>query len=485
MPKGNLNALVGNKPLWASKTEARVSQADTKYANILIDSLVLNPDNQNYNSRDDKNLIPFEELVASIKLVGIRQPLDVEEIGGNKYLIISGERRYKAAKEAKLKVVPCVIKSSESKLIQTIAKNVTNLMVRELSIEQKYRGYCEIRDAIEAEGKSIDDPEYAPLFQLTDRKAKKLFKKFDMIRRFTSDEDYELFLNGEKTYSSIEESALDMEEAMKIAQRLNELYALSVQSNNDVSMVVYMDDDGFVYYVSFDEKLEKYVVMERDYSKNVEGHLCRSSFLPPCEEKEMMQAYLDRYAIANHLKPMEKKDFDAIVAEAKEKLPQTDKGISNEKVDETDEDTEESASIDEQQSTVLVSDTEDDNSYSKMEHSQIPGNSPVTIEIKKGKVTPSVNEKTSESVTAPKNDVLEDEKEESTTSSSFFEFEGEEINSGRIVKGTLVRNHDRAFLVRGNINLKKKSFINRGITCYSANCVVMEVKPETIRMKSG
>ena len=484
MPKGNLNALVGKKPSWASKTESRVSQADTKFANLLIDSLVLNPDNQNYNSRDEVDKIPFEELVASIKLIGIRQPLDVEEIDGNKYMIISGERRYKAAKETKLKVVPCVIKSSESKLTQTIAKNVTNLMVRELSIEQRYRGYCEIRDAIETEGKSIDDPEYAPLFQLTDRKAKKLFKKFDMIRRLTSDEDYELFLNGEKTYSSIEESALDMEEAMKIAQRLNELYALSVQSNNDVSMVVYKDDDGFVYYVSFDEKLGKYVVMERDYSKNVEGHLCRSSFLPPCEEKEMMQAYLDRYAVANHLKPMEEKDFEAIAAEAKEKLPQIDKVISNEKIDETDEDTEEPAAFDEQQSTVLVSDTEDDNSYSKLEHSQIPGNRPVTIEIKKSKVTPIANEKPSESFTAPKNDVLEDEKEESTISSSFIEFEGEEINSGKIVKGTLVRNHDRAFLVRGNINLKKKSFINRGITCYSANCVVMEVKPETIRMKS-
>ena len=230
MPKGNLNALVGKKPSWASKTESRVSQADTKFANLLIDSLVLNPDNQNYNSRDEADKIPFEELVASIKLIGIRQPLDVEEIDSNKYMIISGERRYKAAKEAKLKVVPCVIKSSESKLTQTIAKNVTNLMVRELSNEQRYRGYCEIRDAIEAEGKSIDDPEYASLFQLTDKKAKKLFKKFDMIRRLTSDEDYQLFLDGAKTYASIEESALDMEEAMKITRRINELYALSVQA---------------------------------------------------------------------------------------------------------------------------------------------------------------------------------------------------------------------------------------------------------------
>lgn len=487
MPKGNLNALVGKKPSWASKTESRVSQADTKFANLLIDSLVLNPDNQNYNSRDEADKIPFEELVASIKLIGIRQPLDVEEIDGNRYMIISGERRYKAAKEAKLKVVPCVIKSSESKLTQTIAKNVTNLMVRELSIEQKYRGYCEIRDAIEAEGKSIDDPEYAPLFQLTDRKAKKLFKKFDVIRRLTSDEDYKLFLEGTKTYASIEESALDMEEAMKIAQRVNELYALSVEVSSDISMVAYMDEEGFVYYVAFKDNMQKYVVMERDYSRNVEGHMCRSSFLPPCDKKEMMQAYLDRYAFANHLKPMDEEDFEALANEAREKLPKTDEVVVTETKDETDTDNDEADLTSEQQDSIDESEetVDEDISYSKMEHSQISVNEPEAVEEKRGNVTPISTKKPTESVTETQIDIAEGKDVADTSQSVLFEFEGEEINSGKLIKGTLVKYHDRTFLVRGNISLKNRSFINRGITCYSANCVVMEVKPETLRMKSG
>ena len=487
MPKGNLNALVGKKPSWASKTESRVSQADTKFANLLIDSLVLNPDNQNYNSRDEADKIPFEELVASIKLIGIRQPLDVEEIDSNKYMIISGERRYKAAKEAKLKVVPCVIKSSESKLTQTIAKNVTNLMVRELSNEQRYRGYCEIRDAIEAEGKSIDDPEYASLFQLTDKKAKKLFKKFDMIRRLTSDEDYQLFLDGAKTYASIEESALDMEEAMKITRRINELYALSVQANKDISMTVYMDDEGFVYYVSLNEKLQKYVVMERDYSRNVEGHMCRSSFLPPCDEKEMMQAYLDRYAVANHLKKMAEKDFEALADEAKGNLPKVEEVVLTESKDESETVNKEYELSSEQQESKDESKEvhEEGVPYSKMEHSKSPKIKPVTVEEKRSNITLIPTKKPSESATWDQNDIIKDKEGIDTTPSVLFEFEGEEINSGKLIKGTLVKYHDRTFLVRGNISLKNRSFINRGITCYSANCVVMEVKPETLRMKSG
>lgn len=474
MPKGNLNALMGKKPLWATKTETRVSQADSKYAQILIDNLVLNPNNQNYNSNDNNQAIPFEELVASIKLVGIRQPLDVEAIDNNRFMIISGERRYKAAKEAKLKTVPCIIKSSESSLIQTIAKNVTNLMVRELSVEQKYRGYCEIRDAIEAEGKSVDDPEYADLFRLTDKKSKKLFKKFEMIRRLTSDEDYELFLNGEKTYSSIEESANDVEQAMKLTKRVNDLYELSVKSKSDIEMVVYTDEAGFVYYVSENEKTGVYEVIERDYTKNVEGHVCRSSFLPPCEEKITMQAFLDRFALLNHLKPVDDQGFKDLTSKIK--------GESEEKPIEPSV----SETVAEPISNVAetkVEKAKTENLYSEVEYELNFEKQPVANEIKKDEVTSIPQKNPSEDSLTQQIDDISEKSVESSTQSIIFEFEGEEINSGKIVSGTPVKKHGRVFLVRGNINLKKNSFINKGITCYNANCVVMEIKPETIKIK--
>ena len=50
----------------------------------------------------------LNELVASIKLHGIIQPLVLRQIG-DKYEIIAGERRYKAAVKAGLTEVPAII----------------------------------------------------------------------------------------------------------------------------------------------------------------------------------------------------------------------------------------------------------------------------------------------------------------------------------------------------------------------------------------
>jgi len=51
----------------------------------------------------------LEELRDSIKKYGIIQPIVVRKISG-KYEIIAGERRWRAAKEANLDKVPCIIK---------------------------------------------------------------------------------------------------------------------------------------------------------------------------------------------------------------------------------------------------------------------------------------------------------------------------------------------------------------------------------------
>lgn len=60
---------------------------------------------------DDK----LDELAASIRSQGIIQPIIVRQLDTNSYEIIAGERRFRAAKIAGLKKVPCVIKSLEDK----------------------------------------------------------------------------------------------------------------------------------------------------------------------------------------------------------------------------------------------------------------------------------------------------------------------------------------------------------------------------------
>lgn len=62
----------------------------------------------------------LNELASSIKIHGIIQPLVLTKTG-NRYMIIAGERRWRAAQIAGLKTVPAVVKNYDSKQIREIA----------------------------------------------------------------------------------------------------------------------------------------------------------------------------------------------------------------------------------------------------------------------------------------------------------------------------------------------------------------------------
>ena len=48
----------------------------------------------------------LEELAASIRSIGIIQPITLKEMGDDRYMIISGERRYRASLMAGLERIP-------------------------------------------------------------------------------------------------------------------------------------------------------------------------------------------------------------------------------------------------------------------------------------------------------------------------------------------------------------------------------------------
>lgn len=63
----------------------------------------------------------LEELAASIRSMGIIQPITLKEIGEDQYLIISGERRYRAAIKAGLERIPAYIKTAADEHIVEMA----------------------------------------------------------------------------------------------------------------------------------------------------------------------------------------------------------------------------------------------------------------------------------------------------------------------------------------------------------------------------
>jgi ParB family transcriptional regulator, chromosome partitioning protein len=80
---------------------------DAVAANIAVGDLIPYV-RQSRTQFDEAALI---ELADTMKTVGVLSPLLVRPIGGGKYEIIAGERRWRAAKIAGLLVVPCLVKT--------------------------------------------------------------------------------------------------------------------------------------------------------------------------------------------------------------------------------------------------------------------------------------------------------------------------------------------------------------------------------------
>jgi len=72
--------------------------------------------------------IALEELIASIKEIGILQPPVVRQTSPGKYELIMGERRFRAAKAAGLKTIPVIIRQTPD-----------NELLREALIENIHR----------------------------------------------------------------------------------------------------------------------------------------------------------------------------------------------------------------------------------------------------------------------------------------------------------------------------------------------------------
>jgi ParB family chromosome partitioning protein len=87
-----------------------------------------------YQPRKDMADKALEELASSIRVQGIIQPILVRQLSENKYEIIAGERRWRAAQLAKLDVVPCLVKTIPDEaaiaiaLIENIQREDLNAM---------------------------------------------------------------------------------------------------------------------------------------------------------------------------------------------------------------------------------------------------------------------------------------------------------------------------------------------------------------------
>jgi ParB family chromosome partitioning protein len=87
----------------------------------------------------------LEELARSIESKGVLQPILVEPVGGDEYIVVAGERRFRAAKLARLKEIPVLIRSF-SQLERTEIALVENLQREDLTPVEEAQGYKTLID---------------------------------------------------------------------------------------------------------------------------------------------------------------------------------------------------------------------------------------------------------------------------------------------------------------------------------------------------
>lgn len=116
-------------------------KARSGLAEIPVDRLRPNPE-QPRRAFDQGGL---DELADSIRRHGVLQPLLVSEDGADGYVVIAGERRWRAARAAGLQTVPAVIRERLGARDELALALVENLQRRDLSPLEEARAFEHLR----------------------------------------------------------------------------------------------------------------------------------------------------------------------------------------------------------------------------------------------------------------------------------------------------------------------------------------------------
>jgi ParB family chromosome partitioning protein len=119
-------------------------RARAGFAEIPVDHLYPNP-HQPRHRFDERAL---EELAESIRRHGVLQPLLVSEDGPERYLLLTGERRWRAARLAGLRTIPAVIRERLADGEQLEVALVENLQRQDLTPLEEARAFDDLRTSL-------------------------------------------------------------------------------------------------------------------------------------------------------------------------------------------------------------------------------------------------------------------------------------------------------------------------------------------------
>ena len=125
-----LGALIDIQPTVQTSGSSLIDEVE-------LSKIEANPDQPRTNFNEEA----LQELAASIAELGVVQPITIREIEPDKYMIIAGERRFRASKLAGLTKIPAYIKrvSDETMMEMALVENIQREDLNAIEIALTYQ----------------------------------------------------------------------------------------------------------------------------------------------------------------------------------------------------------------------------------------------------------------------------------------------------------------------------------------------------------
>ncbi|MGW0706550.1 ParB/RepB/Spo0J family partition protein [Streptomyces sp. NPDC002643] len=119
-----------------SVTDVPAAPIGAYFAELPLDSITPNPRQPREVFDDDL----LQELVTSIKEVGLLQPVVVRQLGPARFELIMGERRWRACREAGLEAIPAIVRATDDEklLLDALLENLHRAQLNPLEEAAAY-----------------------------------------------------------------------------------------------------------------------------------------------------------------------------------------------------------------------------------------------------------------------------------------------------------------------------------------------------------
>ena len=146
-----LDALFSDKPLTQAEEEKILKEGEELVQNIKV--IEIEPNKEQPRKHFDSESL--EDLAKSIKRYGVIQPIIVNK-KDNYYMIVAGERRWRASKIAGLTEIPCIVRDNDERKNRERAL-IENIQREDLNPIEKARGFKQLLDEYELTQQELAD----------------------------------------------------------------------------------------------------------------------------------------------------------------------------------------------------------------------------------------------------------------------------------------------------------------------------------------